>query len=189
MIQKFFTDLPLCIFSLLPLGLWFSARAASRRNRRPAPFDWQTAAATYLRIACGIILAYASLDKLGNPVAFSGAVASYRVLPPALIPLAAIVVSWLEFFAGLCLALGFQWRGAALVFFALMGMYASTMAWDLLRGVDLNCKCFNIQSTEPATWLTVLRDVLLFAMGWIVLFSRRTYATLNQWSAGRGSRP
>lgn len=188
MMEKLLSDLSLCFFGLLFLGLWVFAWVVSRREIKTPALDWQAAATTFIRVICGLILVYASMDKLGNAAEFSKAVDNYQILPSALVPLAAVVVPWLEFYTGLCLAFGLVQRGAALIFCALMAGYAFSLSTALLRGIDLNCGCFNMEWKEPETWLTVLRDVLLFAMGYIVLVSIQTYLVLGQIFTGKDSR-
>ena len=142
--------------------------------------DWQTVIAFLLRLACGGVFLYASQDKLGEAAKFMGILKEYHILPAALIPLAAVVIPWLEFLTGACLVAGFQWRGAALLFCALMGIYSLALGWNLLHGVEMNCGCFSMDSTEKITWFSVLRDVGFFAMGFIVLTSPRTYFSLDR---------
>jgi uncharacterized membrane protein YphA (DoxX/SURF4 family) len=132
-----------------------------------------------LRIVCGGILVYASLDKLGDPAKFSKFVENFNVLPLALVPLAAVVIPWLEFFTGLCLAAGFRWRGAALLFFVLLTVYTLALSWNLLNGVEMNCGCFSMESQEKLSIWTVLRDAVFLVMGFIVLTSSRMVGTLD----------
>jgi putative oxidoreductase len=145
--------------------------------------DWKTVFFTLLRISCGAILIYASQDKLGYAEKFSGIVKEYHILPASLVPLAAVVVPWLEFFTGICLALGFKWRGAALLFCGLMGLYTLALSWNLLNGVEMNCGCFSMDSTDKITWWTILRDTGFFGMGLIVLTSPATYASWDRLNA------
>jgi uncharacterized membrane protein YphA (DoxX/SURF4 family) len=132
------------------------------------------------RAACGILLIYASSDKLGDPGKFLKIIENYHVLPADLLPLAAVVIPWLEFFTGLCLAVGFQWRGAALLFCALMGIYTLALAWNLAQGTEMNCGCFAMDATEKLTGWTVLRDLMFFLAGLFVLNAKQTYAALKK---------
>jgi len=139
--------------------------------------------ATFLRLVCGLILIYASQDKLGNADKFTGILEEYHILPHTLLPLAAVVVPWLEFFTGVCLVLGYKWRGAALLFCTLMSVYALSLGWNLAHGVEMNCGCFSMESTEKTTWWSVLRDLGFFLMGALVLVSPDTYATFDRLNA------
>jgi uncharacterized membrane protein YphA (DoxX/SURF4 family) len=149
-------------------------------------FDWQTTLATVLRIACGLILVYASQDKIGYAEKFTGIIKEYHILPKTLIPLAAAVIPWLEFFTGICLALGFKWRGASLLFCGLMGVYSVALGWNLAHGVEMNCGCFSMDSTEKTTWWSVARDIGFFGMGFIVLVSPRTFFSLDRSNNPKG---
>jgi len=135
--------------------------------------------AAFLRIACGLILVWASQDKLGNAEKFSRVVENYHVLPFLMIPLAAVVIPWLEFFTGMGLALGLRWRGAALMFCLLMAIYTISLSWNLLHGVEMNCGCFSMDSTEKITSWTVLRDGCFLTMGIFVLAREKTFAAIE----------
>jgi len=134
---------------------------------------------TLARLAAGLILILASLDKLGGAEKFSKMVENYHALPPELIPLAAVVIPWLEFFTGLCLCLGFKTRGAALVFSLLMAVYSIALAVNLANGVDMNCGCFSMESTEKISGWTVARDLGFLVLGLAALVGPKTYAALD----------
>jgi hypothetical protein len=51
---------------------------------------------------------------------------------------------------------------------------------NLLRGIEMTCKCFDPDSTAAVTWLTVLRDLLLAAAGWIVLAAGPSILSLDR---------
>ncbi len=165
----------LCAFSMGALAFWAVTRFGSPRLPRPAE-KW---AVTSLRLAGGAILLLASYDKIGDAAKFLKAVENYHILPASLVPLAAVVLPWLEFFTGLSLMIGVRPRGAALVLCALMGAYSIGLSVNLGRGVEMNFSCFATDATEKITWLTVLRDLLFFGMGAVVLFSSGTFASLE----------
>lgn len=170
-LEQLLTDKPLCLLGSVLLALWAVARI-----KFPG---WEAAAATIVRVACGCLMVLASYDKLGDAAHFSKAVENYQVLPAAMVPLAAVVIPWLEFFTGLCLALGWRFRAAALVMCLLMAVYSLSLSINLLRGVEMNCSCFSKDSLEKITWWTVLRDLLLLFMGWIAMTSRSSLASLE----------
>jgi len=149
-------------------------------NSPNKPLDWKAILATLARVACGAVFIYASYDKMSDPEKFGKLVAEYHVLPAVLVPLAAVVIPWLEFLTGICLAVGFRWREAALVFSALMGIYILSLGWNLIKGVEMNCGCFSLDSTEKITWLTVGRDVLFLAMGLLTLTASKTYVDIER---------
>jgi hypothetical protein len=175
-LEQLLTDKPLCALGAGLLILW-----AWARTRRPSPqgSDPLALTTTLIRIVCGSLLVLASYDKLGDPAHFAKAVENYQVLPAGLVPLAAVVLPWLEFFTGLCLALGWRHRAAAWVLCLLMGAYALSLSVNLLRGVEMSCSCFSKDSLEKVTGWTVLRDIFLLALGWFVLTSRTQSASME----------
>lgn len=175
-IDAILNDLTLSGLSLLFLLVW--AGAKFRLYSLPR-VEGETLAATLLRQACGWLLFGASLDKIGDAVNFLGLIKQcYFFIPDSLQALTAVVVPWLEFFTGLCLIFGFRWRGAALIFCGLMAVYTLAITWDVLNSIDCDCGCFG--KGEKMSWLTVLRDLLFFAMGFILLKTPRTYYALDR---------
>jgi len=135
--------------------------------------------ATLLRIFCGFVFVYASLDKLGEPRLFAKMIENYHLLPAEWVPLASTVIPWLEFFTGLSLITGFYWRGAALVYCGLMMGYTFGLSFNLIRGVSMACGCFSMLDAAPVSWLTVGRDLALLVPGLFVLFSDQTRLALS----------
>jgi uncharacterized membrane protein YphA (DoxX/SURF4 family) len=172
------TDPILTVVAFILIALW---AGVSARSNPGLPKGGSASVATLLRIACGLLFVAASMDKVGDPATFLKVIKEcYDILPAPLDPLAAVVIPWLEFFAGLCLVLGFRWRAAALLFCSLMVVYLLTIGWDLSRGVDCNCGCFKMDSNEKMSFWTLLRDLGFFGMGFIVLVSPRTLLALDR---------
>lgn len=140
---------------------------------------WREWALTAARVFCGFVFVYASLDKLGEAAIFAKLVRAYHVLPAELVPLAAVVIPWLEFFTGLSLIAGFRWRGAALVYCGLMLGYTGGLSINMLRGVEMMCGCFSLMDARPVTWWTVGRDLALLVPGLFVLFAGKTRLALS----------
>ena len=116
------------------------------------------------RILLGGIFLWASVTKVPDMAAFAESVANYRIVPPALVPAVAAAVVGVEIAAAVALLLNVWARAAALVLSALLAVFTVGLASALARGIDLSCGCFG--GNAPATWWTVLRDVvlLLFAL-------------------------
>ena len=172
------TDPILTGVALFLLALWL---LVSRQTAPGLAEGGSAPMATLLRVACGLLLVAASVDKVGDPATFAKIMREcYDILPAALVPLASVVIPWLEFFTGLCLVAGFRWRAAALLFCGLMVVYILTIGWDLSRGVDCNCGCFKMDSNEKMSFWTLLRDVGFLGMGFIVLVSPRTRLALDR---------
>jgi putative oxidoreductase len=85
--------------------------------------------------------------------AFAESVANYRIVPPALVPAAAAAVVGIEITA------------------ALLAVFTAGLSSALARGIDLACGCFG--GSAPATWWTVLRDLVMLALAVLVAVTAR----------------
>ena len=103
--------------------------------------------------------------------AFAESVANYRIVPPALVPAAAAAVVGIEIATALALLANVWARAAAWVLAALLAVFTAGLSSALARGIDLACGCFG--GSAPATWWTVLRDVVLLALAVLVALTAR----------------
>jgi len=142
---------------------------------------------TLARLFCGAVFLYASFDKLGEAERFLAVVKEYHVLPRDLEPLAAVVIPPLEALVGLALVTGFRRRGAALVYCGLLLCYSLGLSINLVRGVDMACGCFSMESLDKVTWWTVARDLALLAPGVVVLTDSEARASLDALLGRKGS--
>jgi uncharacterized membrane protein YphA (DoxX/SURF4 family) len=132
------------------------------------PLQWAA------RLALGGIFIYASLDKIAHPLEFARIIKNYQILPEFLVTLPALVLPWMELFAGVLLIAGFWTRSAALLLSALLLGFILALGINALRGIDVSCGCFSTSAgdTENA-WVLIFRDLLILVPGLlIVLFQR-----------------
>lgn len=131
-----------------------------------------------LRLVLGLLFLYASYDKILHPQAFAQAVFNYQILPEAAVNLAALVLPWLELVLAVCLMLGVWLPGAAATATGLLAVFAGTLAFNLLRGLDVQCGCFSTDAAaRPADWWTVARDLAFLGLGLALsalVFGRRS---------------
>jgi hypothetical protein len=121
-------------------------------------------------IALGIAVLFATAvgHKLNDWRRFQSTVANYRLLPNALVALAAAVVTALECGAVLCILLIETRSVGALLSAGLLGLYALAMAVNLVRGqVILDCGCLGITQRQPVRWWMVGRNLALAALSLI----------------------
>jgi uncharacterized membrane protein YphA (DoxX/SURF4 family) len=118
------------------------------------------------RLVLGALFVWASVTKIPDMAAFAESVANYRIVPPTLVPLAAVVLVGVELAAGLALMANLWTRASALVLAALLAGFTVGLTSALVRGIDLACGCFG--GNAPATWWTVARDVVLLALALFV---------------------
>jgi uncharacterized membrane protein YphA (DoxX/SURF4 family) len=114
----------------------------------------------------GVLFVGACLHKIANPHSFAVDVATYDILPLALVNVTAIVLPWIELAAGGMLLAGWRTRAAALLVFGMVLVFIAALVIALARGLDMSCGCFASQGVgeDPISRLTVLRD-----LGWLAL--------------------
>jgi uncharacterized membrane protein YphA (DoxX/SURF4 family) len=136
------------------------------------------------RLVLGALFLWASATKVPDMAAFAESVANYRIVPPALVPLAASTVVGVEIVAGISLLANVWARASAWVLAALLAAFTAGLTSALARGIDLACGCFG--GNAPATRWTVLRDVALLALAVFVALTARGRASSP---SGRAAAP
>ncbi|MHB1397140.1 MAG: MauE/DoxX family redox-associated membrane protein [Trichloromonadaceae bacterium] len=112
------------------------------------------------RLLLGGLFLYAGLIKGSDVTAFAGNVANYQLLPYSWNYLVAATLPAVEAIAGLLLVVNCRVRPAAVVLGALNLVFMVALVSVILRGLDIDCGCFNpdpVNKTSPQ--LALLRDV------------------------------
>ncbi len=140
--------------------------------------DWRghTFIALAARLYLGGLFLFACWHKLLDPHAFAVDIATYQMLPLALVNPLAIVLPWVELLAGAMLVLGLRTRAASLLVLAMLAMFTVALSVAVARGLDLACGCFASQGAaeDPISWRTIVRDVAWLLLAFDVLrFDRR----------------
>jgi uncharacterized membrane protein YphA (DoxX/SURF4 family) len=135
----------------------------------------------------GVLFVGACLHKIADPRAFAVDIATYDILPLALVNLVAITLPWVELAAGLMLLAGLRTRAAAVLVAGMMAVFLAALAVALGRGLDMSCGCFASQGAEddPISRLTVLRDLVWLALALLVMVYDRGLMGLDRWLHGR----
>jgi len=123
--------------------------------------------ALVVRLYLGGVFVTACWHKIIDPATFALDVATYQFLPLWALHPFALLLPWVELFAGIMLMVGWRVRAAALVIAVMMLSFLVALAWALHLGLDMACGCFASQAAEtedPISWWTVVRD-----LGWLAL--------------------
>jgi len=123
-----------------------------------------------LGLLLGGVFIYASLDKIARPDRFADIVHDYEMLPLTLVNAFALAMPMVELVTGAALLLGFWRRPAGLLAAGLSALFMLAIAQALLRGLDIECGCFDVSgmSSTKAGWDLFVRDAgLLVASGWV----------------------
>jgi uncharacterized membrane protein YphA (DoxX/SURF4 family) len=115
-----------------------------------------------IRVILGGLFMYSSFDKMANPEAFADIIDNYRLLPVQLVNPMAIFLPWLEFITGLLLLTGKWVKGSLLIYSSLLVIFIIALAQALIRGLDISCGCFSVQSsTTSDIWLRIILDIVM----------------------------
>lgn len=121
------------------------------------------------RMFLGLIFAYSGFTKLMEPVEnFQGGMASYEIIPYALIPFLAHVIPWVEFFFGTFMIVGYLPRVSALVLAGMSGSFVLLILLTriLTGSLPSDCGCFGEGSLiHLKPFQVLLMDIFNTAIG------------------------
>jgi len=147
--------------------------------------DWRGHAPLALaaRLYLGLVFVIASWHKLIAPGSFAIDIATYQILPLALVNLLAIVLPWVEIATGIMLIAGFRTRAAALLVAGMMVVFTVAIVIALGKGLDMSCGCFASQgaSEDPISWRTIARDLGWLGLALYVLILDRRPLGVDRW--------
>lgn len=122
------------------------------------------------RIAFGALFIWASFNKLLDPQGFAEIIDNYKLLPPQLVNLPAIVFPWIELVCGVLLIIGFFHRGSVLIINCLLIFFMAALGHALYHGLDIRCGCFTLSpdADKIAAIDLIIDGVLLMWGGWVL---------------------
>ncbi len=145
-------------------------RRASNKSESMKKFiknKWVECAA---RWCLGIIFVYASMHKIVNPAEFAKIIYGYKLLPPELINLIAITLPFIELTCGIALITGLWSRSTAIILNGMLLMFIVAISINLIRGLEFDCGCFSLNKAKQSPAGLLVRDILWFLIGLIVIF-------------------
>jgi len=146
----------------------------------PLKYDKRPLLALVLRLVIGITFVAASIDKIGDPGRFATIIYGYSLFPGWIINPSAIVLPFVELFAGMALIVGVVPRSALMIISTLLFVFIVAITINLLRGHQFDCGCFSLAQTSRASsafWLLV-RDLVLFACAICLFQIKRPHRSL-----------
>lgn len=130
----------------------------------------------FVQVLLGVIFIISASSKLFSPEKLAIVLESYRILPAFLIPIAAVVMPWVELFAGAMLVTGTLPSSGALVIIGMNLFFIPALSYRALFlarqlgislfGVDFDCGC---GLGENFAWVLILRDLGFLMMGAVVM--------------------
>ena len=113
------------------------------------------------RVMVGGLLVATGALKVGHPAALAAAVASFRLLPPAVVGPMALALPYVELLVGLYLLAGLFTQIAAVVAAVQFLAYGSAVASAVVRHIPAGCGCFGPHDTAVADWPHAAFDLVL----------------------------
>lgn len=119
----------------------------------------------FSRLLLAAVFIYAGVVKGTDPVEFAGQVANYQILPYAWNYLVAATLPYLELLCGILLLLDKRVRPAVLVLFLLNLVFMLALTSLIVRGIDIDCGCFNPNAeSKTSPLMALLRDAGLMVL-------------------------
>jgi len=138
------------------------------------------------RLILAMVFVYAGAVKMQDVVAFAGHVAAYQILPYAANYLVASTLPYVEFLAGVMLLLNLRVRPALMTVGAMTVVFMVALVSVLLRGLEIDCGCFNPGGGQETTaGVALLRDIALLVLIIVAWWLRSRITALD---SGRGTR-
>lgn len=125
--------------------------------KRLAVYGWSAAG-----FVLGAVFLYAGVLKILDPAHFALSIASYRILPHTAAYVTAAILPWIEAICGLLLVTGKRTRTASFLVLVLTAVFAVTLLSAAIRGLDIDCGCFQGAGTTSIGF-SLLRDCVLLA--------------------------
>ena len=134
-----------------------------------------------VRIFLGAVFIYSAWPKLVDPPGFAHALWNYRILPSEVINIAALLLPWLEFVAGLALIAGAFRRGAALLAALMLVLFITAMALNVFRDMPVDCGCFSLGSTGRShdELISAMKSYIVRDSGLLLLALQAMYASVT----------
>lgn len=126
------------------------------------------------RLALAVILGWAGLAKLIEPLVALQAVQAYELLPESLVPVVGYGLPLLEVALALFLLVGLLTRPVAIAVIVVMLAFIAAVASAWARGLSIDCGCFGgggqIAPEQTRYVEEILRDLgFILLAGWLVL--------------------
>ncbi len=134
----------------------------------------------FLRLAIGGLFIFSGYSKLmGSSANFTGVILTYQIVDARTAALAAAVLPWTQFIAGVFFVLGLWLKPSMYVLWAHNAIFTAAIASTLIRGIALaDCGCFGEAGHAIPVQATLALDVMIFLIFcWMNMRSAESKAT------------
>ena len=135
------------------------------------------------RLAVGVVLiASGFLKAVGPQAEFAAVIQAYHLVPASWANPIALVLPWMELWAGTFLFFGCFTRFFAGVGFTLFFVFALALASVLIRGIDLvSCGCFGAAASSPRHTILIDGIALLLSLTLLTKSKEPLAYSLDRW--------
>jgi len=123
------------------------------------------------RIVVGLMFIVVSVGKIAHPEEFANEIANYQILPNVFINIFAIIIPWIELFAGTLLIFGVQTKASSLVIGAMTIVFTTAVVIAMAKGLNIECGCYSNIASQQIGLPKVLENVGLLVLTIIILMS------------------
>ena len=115
-----------------------------------------------IRLIIGAFFVFSGFEKLVMPIEnFQAIVESYDVLNHELAGIAALIMPWVELFAGIFTVLGLWLKASLSVLGSMTIMFAGVVGQAIVRGLPIDeCGCFGEAFSLPLPAVLVMDSIL-----------------------------
>jgi putative oxidoreductase len=121
----------------------------------------------------GGVFIWAGVVKVQDPALFLVSVRSFHLLADPFAAWLALLLPWLEIFAGLCVLTGWLRRGGLLILNASLVVFALALIAAWMRGLDVECGCFGGGKATTTIVEALVRDAVLLSVGAWLMFAKK----------------
>jgi uncharacterized membrane protein YphA (DoxX/SURF4 family) len=133
------------------------------------------------RLALAALFITAGVLKLGHADDLASVISAFSLgLPGALVAFIAVALPPFEILLGIYLAGGWFLPETSAVATLLIAAFIAAIASVVARGITAPCGCFGPADAAPATWATVLRDVVFVVPAAYLAWWSRAKAQLTE---------
>ncbi|HAW07859.1 MAG TPA: hypothetical protein DCW42_01620 [Bacteroidetes bacterium] len=123
------------------------------------------------RIIVGLMFIVVGVGKIANPEEFAQEIANYQILPYLFVNITAIIVPWIELFAGILLLLGVQTKSSSIVIAVMTVVFTIAVIIAIAKGLNIECGCYSNIASQQVGLLKVLENIGLLILTFIIILS------------------
>ncbi len=123
------------------------------------------------RIIVGLMFIVVGVGKIANPEEFAQEIANYQILPYLFVNITAIIVPWIELFAGILLLLGVQTKSSSIVIAVMTVVFTIAVIIAIAKGLNIECGCYSNIASQQVGLPKVLENIGLLILTFIIILS------------------